>query len=203
MAIVGGSRSWGRNKALRLAEESRVALCEVITISSIQALASVWQEHEQCNADTRRARLGVSVFTFWRHGASPHTIPLPRRTLLRPGIAPVPKAEINPTKAGRPRARRRGSSYIGWPSRSAGTRRRARGLAPASQATANVPGRLALRSHNGAAGSTRDGVTTTSQRQAGRVMECTASLHGSSYAVCNKPGWVRTAQSLILKRARQ
>jgi hypothetical protein len=118
----------------------------------------------------------------------PHTIPLPRRTLLRPGIAPVPKAEINPTKAGRPRARRRGSSYIGWPSRSAGTRRRARGLAPASQATANVPGRLALRSHNDAAGSTRDGVTTTSQRQAGRVMKCTASLHGSSCAVCNNPG---------------
>jgi hypothetical protein len=36
----------------------------------------------------------------------------------------------------------------------------------ASQAAANVPGCLALRSHNDAAGSIRNNTTTTSQRQA-------------------------------------
>jgi hypothetical protein len=141
--------------------------------------------------------------TFWRHGASPHN---PAAT---PDTAPSRHCA---------RSQGRNKPHQGRPSTGQETRLELHRLAepkrwdtaqspgagaPASQATANFPGRLALRSHNDAAGSTRDGVTTTSQRQAGRVMECTALLHGSSCAVCNKPGWVRTAQSLILKRARQ
>jgi hypothetical protein len=97
----------------------------------------------------------------------PHMLPVPCRALLRPGIASVPKAEIIPTKAGRHGPGKEVRVTSVGRAEALGHGAEPGAGAPASQAAANVPGRLGLRSHNDAAGSIRNGVTTTSQLQAG------------------------------------